>query len=123
MSRIEAMRRVFEIAYKPRWEELKLETAALARWVDVSFGLQRMASEYDPSGQVNNMDIFYCTPLKAVAESREVWLREYLIRWTDFVNKPPKFHAVQGEHYTMINAEHVMSFAKTLVEALKARGI
>jgi thioesterase domain-containing protein/acyl carrier protein len=78
VSRTEAMKRVFDIAHKPRWEELKLETDALARWVDVAFGLQRMASEYDPSGQANNIDVFYCTPLKAVAESREVWLREKL---------------------------------------------
>ncbi|PQE06900.1 AMP-binding & Acyl- synthetase protein [Rutstroemia sp. NJR-2017a BVV2] len=123
VPRIEVMRRVFDIAYKPRWEELKLETDALARWVDVAFGLQSMASDYKPSGKVNNIDVFYCIPLKAVAESREVWLRESLSRWVDFTLQPPRFHAVQGEHYTMISAEHVVSFARTLVEALKARGL
>ncbi|KAH7384626.1 acyl-protein synthetase [Pyrenochaeta sp. MPI-SDFR-AT-0127] len=123
VTRTEAMRRVFDISYKPRWDELKLESDSLARWVDVAFGLQRMASDYDPSGWVGNLDVFYCTPLRAVAESRDIWLREHLSRWADFVHESPRFHAVQGEHYTMIGAEHVVSFAQTLMEALKARGI
>ncbi|EPE28207.1 Acetyl-CoA synthetase-like protein [Glarea lozoyensis ATCC 20868] len=118
-----ALHRVFEIADKPRWEGLNLEIDALARWVDVAFGLQRMASAYDPSGQVNSIDIFYCIPLKAVAKSREVWLRDYLSRWADFVHEPPRFHAVKGEHYTMINSEHVQGFAQTLIEALAARDV
>jgi thioesterase domain-containing protein len=123
VPRTEAMRRVFNIAHKPRWEELQLETGALARWVDVASGLQRMARDYDPSGEVNNIDVFYCVPLRADAESREVWLREYLSRWSDFVREPPRFHCVQGEHYTMISAEHVVNFGKVLMAALKAREI
>lgn len=123
VSQGEAMNMVFDIADKPRWEELKLEMDSLARWVNVAFGLQRMASEYDPSGRVKSIDIFHCTPLKVVAESREVWLRDHLSRWIDFVDESPKFHAVQGEHYTMINADHVPRFAQTLMEVLKARGL
>lgn len=123
VSRAEAMQWLFNIAYIPRWEELKLETDTLARWVDVAFGLQRMASDYDPSGQVNNIDIFHCIPLKAVAKTREIWLQEYLSHWADFAREPPRFHSVQGEHYTMIGPDYVLSFAQTLMEALKARGL
>ncbi|KAF1953530.1 alpha/beta-hydrolase [Byssothecium circinans] len=97
--------------------------ASLARWVNVAFGLQRMASDYDPSGQVKSLDIFYCTPLKAVADSREVWRDKYLSRWANFVHETPRFHAVDGKHYIMIGTDHVASFAQTLMQALKARGL
>ncbi|KAI2618114.1 acetyl-CoA synthetase-like protein [Hypoxylon sp. NC1633] len=123
LPRAEAIGRVFDIVDKARWKELGLETDALERWVDVAFGLQHMATEYDPSGQVNSIDVFHAIPLRAVAKSREIWLREYLSRWTDFAREPPRFHAVQGEHYTMIGPEHVTSFAQTLVQALKERGV
>jgi acyl-CoA synthetase (AMP-forming)/AMP-acid ligase II/thioesterase domain-containing protein len=123
VSPTEAMQIVYKMASKPRWEELDLEAASLARWVDVAFGLQQMARDYDPSGQVKNLDIFWCTPLKAVADSRETWRDEYLSRWAEFVEETPRFHAVHGEHYTMIGADHVASFAQTLIQALKARGL
>jgi acyl-CoA synthetase (AMP-forming)/AMP-acid ligase II/thioesterase domain-containing protein len=123
VSPTEAMQMIYNMADIPRWEELNLEAASLARWVNVAFGLQRMASDYDPSGQVKSLDVFYCTPLKAVASSREIWRDEYLSRWADFVDESPRFHAVDGEHYTMIGADHVASFAQTLMQALKARGL
>ncbi|CCT61194.1 hypothetical protein IAQ61_004987 [Plenodomus lingam] len=123
VSPTEAMEIVYNMAEKPRWDELKLEAASLARWVNVAFGLQQMASDYDPCGQVKSLDIFYCTPLKAVADSRETWRDKYLSRWADFVHETPRFHAVDGEHYTMIGTDHVASFAQTLIQALKARGL
>lgn len=61
--------------------------------------------------------------MKAVANSRETWRDNYLSRWADFVQESPRFHAVDGEHYTMIGADHVASFAQTMMQALKARGI
>ncbi|KAI5920331.1 acetyl-CoA synthetase-like protein [Camillea tinctor] len=123
VPRAEAVRRVLNIAHKSRWKELGLESDALERWVDVAFGLQHMASDYDPSGQVDNIDVFYAVPLKAVAKSREVWRHEYLSHWADFVREPPRFHAVQGEHYTMIGPQHVVRFAQILIKAMEARGV
>lgn len=123
LSRTQAMATLLKLASKPRWKELNLKEDFLARWADVAFGLQRMASDYDPSGQVKHIDVFYCTPLKAVAESREVWRREHLSRWADFAHEAPRFHSVLGAHYTMIDSEHVAGFAQTLMAALEARGI
>ncbi|KAI0173472.1 acetyl-CoA synthetase-like protein [Hypoxylon sp. FL1284] len=119
----EAIEGVLGLADTSRLEELGLERDALLRWVNVSFGLQDMAKDYEPSGKVNSIDIFHAAPLRAAAESREIWLREHLSRWADFVVEPPRFHAVQGAHYTMIGPEHVTSFAQTLIKALEARGV
>ncbi|KAI1807229.1 acetyl-CoA synthetase-like protein [Daldinia bambusicola] len=123
VSRDEAIRWVLDIGHQLRWKELALETDALARWVDVAFGLQHMASDYDPSGEVNTIDVFYAIPLKAVAKTREIWLREHLSHWCDFAREPPRFHAVGGAHYTMIGPEHVTNFSKILIEAMKARRV
>lgn len=108
---------------RPRWEELGLDTDALIRWVDVAFSLQRMAGGYNPSGQVNSIDVFHARPLKTVASSREVWVNEHLSCWAEFTREPPMFYATQGAHDTMIGPDHVASFAQTLISALKERGV
>jgi thioesterase domain-containing protein len=123
MTPNEALEVVHNMADKTRWAELKVKKTSLACWVNVAFGLQRMAIDYEPSGQVNNMDIFYCIPLRAVADSREIWREQYLSRWADFVHEAPRFHAVDGAHYTMIGADHVASFASTMMRALRGRGL
>ncbi|KAK7917916.1 hypothetical protein PG985_009790 [Apiospora marii] len=104
-------------------EELGLDPPALARWADVAYGLQAMAADYDPSGEVRRLDLFHAAPLRAAAPSREAWLGEQLSRWADFAREAPRFHAVGGAHYTMIGPEHVVSFAETLIRALEARGV
>ncbi|KAI1371714.1 acetyl-CoA synthetase-like protein [Hypoxylon crocopeplum] len=118
-----AMQQVLEMANAPRLKELGLDRKALMRWVDVAYSLQSMAMDYNPSGKVDSIDVFHAIPLKAVSNSREQWLCENLSRWEDFVREPPRFHGVQGAHYTMISAQYVKSFASTLMKALKARGL
>lgn len=119
----EALTKTLTVANADRLSELGLEADALARWTNVAFGLQRMAADYDPSGKVNCIDVFHAVPLRAAARSREEWLGEHLSLWADFSREPPKFHAVEGAHYTMIAPENVDSFAKTLRMALRARGV
>ncbi|KAK7979954.1 hypothetical protein PG989_012411 [Apiospora arundinis] len=123
LPRTEAMEKALELFAPHRMEELGLNSPALARWVDVAYGLQSIAMGYDPSGEVHSIDVFHAIPLRAAASSREVWLKEHLSRWSDFVREKPRFHAVGGAHYTMIGPEHVGTFAETLTKALKERGI
>ncbi|KAK8024991.1 hypothetical protein PG990_002814 [Apiospora arundinis] len=123
LPRAAALTRVLEVADGPRLAALGLGELALARWVDVAYELQSMAADYQPVGLVDSLDVFHAVPLRAVASSREEWLRDHLSRWSEFVRGPPRFHAVGGTHYTMIGEEHVASFADTLVKAMKMRGI
>ncbi|KAF2185359.1 acetyl-CoA synthetase-like protein [Zopfia rhizophila CBS 207.26] len=53
-----------------RCADLALTHAGLHSWTDVSWSLQKIGWEYDPSGDVSHMDIFYCQPLKDVASNR-----------------------------------------------------
>ncbi|TVY33327.1 Didemethylasterriquinone D synthetase, partial [Lachnellula occidentalis] len=102
---------------------LSLTPVALVKWANLAFDLQSMAVEYEPSGSVAKMDVFYCTPLAVVAQDREQWLREHLVLWRDFVRAGGvAFHEVAGEHYTMLGKDHVFTFQKTLKRVLKSRG-
>jgi acyl-CoA synthetase (AMP-forming)/AMP-acid ligase II/thioesterase domain-containing protein len=106
-----------------RCKELALTQESLLNWVHVSWSLQKIGWEYDPSGSVSHMDVFYCQPLKVVAKTREEYRNTKLNHWQDFVRGDVVFHEVNGEHYTMIGSEHAPKFQKVLKGALSARGL
>ena len=106
-----------------RCADLGLTHAGLHNWTDVSWSLQKMGWEYEPSGDVVHMDIFYCQPLKDVAHTREDYRKNHLNCWVNFVRDDLKFWEVDGEHYTMISPDHVTKFQQILKKALAARGL
>ncbi|KAL8731399.1 MAG: hypothetical protein Q9181_004327 [Wetmoreana brouardii] len=106
-----------------RMEEMALDKKKLTNWADLAYRMQAIAQHYDPSGLVTRMDVFYAIPLAAVAKSKKQWLDEHLSKWSEFVSEAPRFHEVDGAHYTMISPLHVFSFQKILRAALQERGI
>ena len=106
-----------------RCAELALTHASLWTWVKVAWSLQKIGWEYDPSGSVCRLDVFYCQPLKVVARTREEYREIKLRHWADFVQEPVRFHEVDGQHYTMIGPDHVPTFQARLKEALAGRGL
>jgi thioesterase domain-containing protein len=123
MSRTGALAHILESANTARLEELGLGEPDLVRWTDVAYGLQSMAREYEPNGMVDSIDVFHAIPLKVAAASREEWLEQHLSKWRGFCRTEPRFHEVEGAHYTMIGPEHVAGFASKLKAALKGRGL
>ena len=115
--------RVLEAADPARLAELALSPRSLVRWADIAFGLQGMATAYEPSGSVGGMDVFYCVPLEAVAASKEEWREKHISRWRDFSRSEPRFRNVEGEHYTIIGPRYVRGFFGTLRRALEERGL
>ncbi|KAI0003925.1 acetyl-CoA synthetase-like protein [Xylariaceae sp. FL0662B] len=122
-SRDSALARILALVDKARMSELNLSLQDLARWADVSYGLQSMAIDYEPSGQAGSIDVFHAEPLRVAAASRDEWVCEQLSRWKDFCRTEPRFHEVGGAHYTMIDRAHVHTFSDTLRAALAARGL
>lgn len=106
-----------------RMAEMALDKQKLTNWADLAYRMQAIAQHYDPSGMVASMDVFYAIPLSAVAKSKHQWREEHLNKWHDFVGTPPRFHEVDGAHYTMISPTHVFTFQKTLRAALQERGL
>ncbi|KAI4270474.1 MAG: hypothetical protein LQ337_006662 [Flavoplaca oasis] len=106
-----------------RCADLALTRESLGTWIGVAWSLQKIGWQYEPSGSVESMDVFYCQPLKVVARTRKEYRETKLNHWTDFVRSEVRFHEVDGEHYTMIGPEHVFTFQQTLRKALVARGL
>lgn len=122
-TRREALAWILQAVDASRMRDLGLGSRQLARWADVAYGLQSMATDYEPSGSLPSIDVFHAEPLKVAARSREAWLTEQLSRWSDFSRSEPRFHEVGGTHYTMIGPEWVSSFSEKLLDALSSRGI
>ena len=110
-------------AVPARMTEMALDKQKLSNWADLAYRMQAIAQDYDPSGTVTSMNVFYAIPLAAVARDKQQWREEHLNKWINFVSTPPKFHEVEGAHYTMISPTHVFTFQKTLRAALHARGL
>ena len=122
-SKKETLAHIVRVAAPARMAELSLSPEQLANWADLAFALQSMAKDYDPSGAVEALDIFYCEPLAVVAQSKAEWRANHLEKWADFCRTSPRFHDVDGSHYTMIGPDHVYSFQKQLRKALQARDL
>jgi thioesterase domain-containing protein/aryl carrier-like protein len=122
-SREEMLSRVISLSAPGRLPELGLTKKKFHEWVDVAMNLHDIARDYDPSGMVEGIDVFVATPLIAVAKTREEWMEKHLRFWADFSATPPRFHSVQGEHYTMLGPDNIHSFQKTLKAALSSRGV
>lgn len=114
---------VMENAPPARLAELSLTRPKMERWISMAHAMQNGARDYDPTGSVANIDVFYCTPLASVSKDRHHWLKEYLSKWKDFSREEPRFHEVDGAHYTMLDSQNVHSFQKKLKAVLLERGL
>ncbi|KAJ0122015.1 hypothetical protein J7T55_002526 [Diaporthe amygdali] len=123
MTKREAKESLFRSVDKGRLSELSQDEQSLSAWTDVAYGLQRMATQYKPTGMVSVLDVFHAIPLKSAAPSRDVWIKDQLSKWQDFCETNVQFHSVGGSHYTMISPDHVARFAKTLRSVMESRGI
>jgi thioesterase domain-containing protein len=119
----EVLSRIMKVAPKDRLVELDLNEKKLQHWAALSSKLQGLAHNYDPSGVVNCMDVFYAVPLIAVGRDKGKWLEEHLLAWNDFVQSPVQFHDVPGSHYTMMNQENVFELQKSMKAAMAKRGM
>lgn len=110
-------------APKSRLEELALDKHKLKTWVSLAHAMQEAAMDYEPKGSVACMDVFHAIPLKLVAKDRDDWVKNKLSKWADFTRTKPRFHKVDGAHYTMMSPDHVFSFQKILQRVMSERGI
>ncbi|CZT10817.1 probable long-chain-fatty-acid-CoA ligase [Rhynchosporium graminicola] len=118
----EVLSRIMKVAPKDRLAELDLNAAKLQHWAALSSKLQGLAHDYDPSGRVQRMDVFYAVPLIAVGRDKGKWLEDHLLAWNDFV-ADVEFHDVPVSHYTMMNTENVFELQKSLKAAMTKRGV
>ena len=114
---------VLELVDQDRFKELSLTPTQMGNWSNLAYAMQATAVDYDPSGSVDSMDIFYAIPLKIAAKNKKEWRDVHLAKWQDFTRTRSQFHSVGGAHYTMLGPDHVQSFAAKLKGVLAARGL
>ena len=123
LNREEALANVVKITNLARMAALSFTSEALSDWANLAFALQCITKEYEPKGIVASIDVFYAIPLAALAQWKKDWVEGPLNKWQDFVKEAPKYHEVDGAHYTMMSPENVQSFAKKLKSVLQARSL
>ncbi|KAI0113349.1 acetyl-CoA synthetase-like protein [Daldinia grandis] len=121
--RLDAIRYLKMYSDPARWDELGLDEEYYLLWVGLASNMQGLAVDYEPEGSVANIDVFVADPLSHVAKNREDWIQNRLAAWKSFVRGDVRFHHVEGAHYTMLNPEYVVNFAKTLRKVLRERGL
>ncbi|ROW16951.1 hypothetical protein VPNG_01427 [Cytospora leucostoma] len=84
MDRDSALTYILDLSDAERMHELGLDRPGLVRWTDVAYDLPRMATQYDPHGEVDVLDVFYAKPLKAAAPNKEEWRNKHLSKWEDY---------------------------------------
>lgn len=122
-SRQQVLDYIIELAPPQRLIDLGMDQTKLEKWASVASALQNLAVDYEPTGCCSSIDVFVAIPLAGVAKNKQDWIDHKLSKWADFSWSEPRFHDVDGAHYTMMGAEHVDSFQRNLKAALAARGI
>ncbi|MFD4478870.1 alpha/beta fold hydrolase [Streptomyces sp. NPDC058471] len=98
-------------APKRRLIELDLTVEQFTTWVHLAQNMVHLGRSYEPSGTVDDVRVFYCTPLKG---TKQEWLDHQLRHWDDFTRNPNRYIEVDGEHYTLMSPQHVQTFQATL---------
>lgn len=86
--------------------------------------MRQIAAKYDPSGDLQSMDIFRADPMPHFGATPESWRADVLGQWKKFVRDGDvKFHDVQGTHISLIKEPHIHDFQRIVNLALQGRGI
>jgi acyl-CoA synthetase (AMP-forming)/AMP-acid ligase II/thioesterase domain-containing protein/acyl carrier protein len=116
LSKQEQLDYIMEIAPKRRLAELDLDVHKFGAWADLTQSLLKLGREYEPSGSVRSVSVFYAIPLRG---TKEDWLNQQLKQWDHFTREPNRYIDVPGEHYTLMGAKHVATFQAILRKELE----
>jgi len=121
------LQKVWDMAPPERLHELQLSIPKLDHWVGIARSLIECGKSYVPRGSVEVLDVFYAIPLKG---TKADWLNKQLKPWQGFCRRDVEgrgdgatFTDVPGQHYTLMDFDHVPFFQKIFRERLEARGV
>ncbi|KAG2113305.1 atromentin synthetase [Suillus cothurnatus] len=120
LSRKEQLEVVWKLSPPERLIELQLTQEKLDHWVDIAGSLIECGKEYNPSGSVSALDVFYAIPLKG---TKADWLNKQLKPWDGFSRGQASYTDVPGQHYTLMDFNHVPQFQKIFRSRLESRGL
>ncbi|OJA10654.1 hypothetical protein AZE42_07277 [Rhizopogon vesiculosus] len=120
LTRKEQLEVVWKLSPPERLIELQLTQEKLDHWVDIAGSLIECGKDYNPSGSASVLDIFYAIPLRG---SKADWLNKQLKPWDGFSRGQATYTDVPGQHYTLMDFDHVPQFQKIFRGRLEARGL
>ncbi|KAG1880976.1 atromentin synthetase [Suillus subluteus] len=120
LSRKEQLEVVWKLSPPDRLIELQLTQEKLDHWVDIAGSLIECGKEYNPGGSVSALDVFYAIPLKG---TKADWLNKQLKPWDGFSRGQATYTDVPGQHYTLMDFDHVPQFQKIFRGRLESRGL
>lgn len=114
---------IFRQAPDARVKETDMTKEKLTNWANLAHLLKSISSNYDPTGYVKEMDVFWTDPLVGLVEAKnkDEWRQEYIGKWLNFVTGKDRFQYVRGGHRKMISPPYVKDFAAVFMEALERR--
>jgi acyl-CoA synthetase (AMP-forming)/AMP-acid ligase II/thioesterase domain-containing protein/acyl carrier protein len=98
---------LFSLAPPSRIHELGLDMAGFKHWSSLAYGLSQIGRRYKPEGKVENVVVFYASPLWGDKLS---YLENQLKKWDKHSRSPVRYIEVPGEHHTILNPEFVGRF-------------
>ncbi|KIK40660.1 nonribosomal peptide synthetase [Suillus luteus UH-Slu-Lm8-n1] len=120
LTRQEQLEFVWKMSPPERIVELQLTLEKLDKWVDLAGSLIDCGLDYNPSGSVSALEVFYAIPF---AGTKADWLNNQLKPWSGFSRGEASYTDVPGEHHTLMDLEHVPEFQKIFRSRLEARGL
>ncbi|EKM78142.1 hypothetical protein AGABI1DRAFT_61174 [Agaricus bisporus var. burnettii JB137-S8] len=111
----EIIKYLFSLSDRHRLDELQLNMHEFRRWVNVAYQITNSGRTYLAQGSIAPalMTVFCAIPLPSLG-TRYEYKSERLARWEGFNQSRFELVDVDGEHYTMISEDHVVSFAEKL---------
>ncbi|KAH7912283.1 atromentin synthetase [Hygrophoropsis aurantiaca] len=120
MKKKKQLRTVWKLSPPERLAELHLTPAKLYHWIDIVASFIELCKQYRPTGSVSAMDVFYAIPPTG---SKAEWLSDELKPWSTFSRHEPNYIEVPGQHYTLMDFDHVPQFQKIFRNCLDTRGL
>jgi acyl-CoA synthetase (AMP-forming)/AMP-acid ligase II/thioesterase domain-containing protein len=112
---------VIDRAPEKRLSELNLNAFKLGKWLQIAQQMVHCGLDYTPSGSLAVLDCFYAKPL---FHTMDEWVAS-LKDWEEFTRndggRRNGFTRVPGEHYTLMDPEHIDGFQKIFREQLAFR--
>ena len=110
---------LFERSNKKRIWELDLEIGTFMRWVNVVYEMNRTGRAFEPRGCVKHaLTSVFCAEPMAALGTREKYKQDRLSGWREFSGQRFEMVDVDGDHYTMMSDDNVISFAANMRGAL-----
>lgn len=119
----EALDLVLQHAPPDRLKSLSIDKPRLQKITEVTMSFGAAAKDYDPSGTVGSMDIFWVHPLLSVAPNRQEWMEKHLTHWVNFCRNAPQYHELPGNHSLMLNGTQLDTTARKIRAVIRYRGL